>query len=176
MSASQVRAYAAEKRFGAALLERWLAQPPVDRDALLALAAQLRLGENQLRDVLDDLIAIGARRGCGPAAVLACGEVHAVLARRLGRNEAIRALKQALRRLRYPQLSAVEQALAERVKALRLPSGVRVDLPENLEGEHIAVTLRARSAAELRAQADAVAAALRAGTVDELFALLGGDW
>ena len=38
MSESAVRAYAAEKRFAAALLSRWLAQPPADRDALLALA------------------------------------------------------------------------------------------------------------------------------------------
>ena len=171
-----MRSYAAEKHFGTALLERWLAQPPVDRDALLALAAQLRLGENQLRDLLDDLTAIAARRSCGPAAVLDIDEVRAVRARQLGRNDAIRALKQALRRLRYPQLSAVEQGLAERVKGLRLPAGVRVDLPENLEGEHIAVILRAHSAAELRAQADAVAAALRAGTVEEMFALLGGQW
>lgn len=176
MSESQVRAYAAAKRFGGALLERWLAQPPVDRDALLALAEQLRLGENQLRDVLDDLTAIGARRTCGPSAVLGIDAVRAVLARPLGRNEAIRALKQALRRLRYPQLSAVEADLAQRVKALRLPAGVRVELPENLEGEHLAVTLRASSAAELRGQAAAVAAALRADTLDEMFALLGGHW
>jgi hypothetical protein len=176
MSESQVRTYASEKRLGAAVLERWLTQPPADRDALLELAAQLRLGENQLRDVLDDLAAIGARRKCGLAAVLGIDEVRAVLARHLGRNEAIRALKRALRRLRYPQLSAAEQGLAQRVRALRLPAGVRVDLPENLEGEHIAVTLRASSAAELRAQADAVAAALGAGTVDEMFALLEGHW
>src|SRR5512144_2798240 len=130
MSESQVRAYAAERHFGTALVERWLGQKPVDREALLGLAVQLRLGENQLRDVIDDLTAIGARRNCGPAAVLGIDEVRAVLARRLGRNEAIRALKQALRRLRYPQLSAVERDLAARVKALRLPAGVRVDLPE----------------------------------------------
>lgn len=176
MSESAVRAYAAEKRFAGGLLARWLAQPADGRDALLELAGHLRLGENQLRDVLDDLAAIGARRDCGIAAVLGDDAVRGVLARSLGRNEALRALKQTLRRLRYPQLSQAEQRLAELVRSLRLPSGMRVELPENLEGEHIALTLRARSAAELRAQARALAAAVQNDALDEMFAVLGGEW
>lgn len=176
MSESAIRAYAAEKRVGAALLERWLSLAESDREAVLDLAGELRLGENQLRDVLDDLGAIAARQGSSAAAVLAGAELQAVRARRLGRNEAVRAVKLALRRLRYPQLSAAEQRLAEQVKALRLPAGVRVELPENLEGEHIAVVLRGRSAAELRAQADALSAVLRGAPLEEMFDLLGGRW
>ncbi len=176
MSEPGVRAYAAEKRFSAATLARWLAQPPVDRDALLELAARLRVGENQLRDILDDLAAIGSRHGCGIASLLQRDDLRAVLGRPLARNEAIKALKQALRRLRYPQLSTAEQRLATLGTSLRLPAGVRIELPENLEGEHIAVTLRARTAAELRAQARAVAAALGGSAVDEMFALLEGHW
>jgi hypothetical protein len=175
MSESAVRAYAAEKRFAAALLHRWLAQPAADRDALLDLAMQLRLGENHLRDILDDLVAIGARRNCAIGAVLREAAVRNVLARPLGRNEAIKALKQALRRLRFPQLSTAEQRLADLARALALPSGVRVELPDNLEGEQIGVTLRARSAAELRAQTEALAAALRGGAIDEMFAVLEGN-
>jgi hypothetical protein len=53
---------------------------------------------------------------------------------------------------------------------------VRVELPDNLEGEAIALTLCARSARELRAQADAVAAALRGDAIDDLFAVLEGHW
>jgi len=174
MSESAVRAYAAEKHIGAALLSRWLAQPTADRDALLELATPLRLGENQLRDVLDDLVAIGARRACGIGAVLADDALRAVLGRGLGRNDAVKALKRTLRRLRYPQLSGAEQRLAELTRSLGLPSGVGIELPENLEGEHIGVTLRARSAAELRAQARAVAAALQDGAVDQMFAVLEG--
>jgi hypothetical protein len=176
MSESAIRAYAVEKRFAAGLLARWLAQPADDRDAVLELATHLRLGENQLRDVLDDLAAIGARRACGIAAVLRDEALRGVLARSLGRNEALKALKRTLRRLRYPQLSSAEQHLAELARSLRLPSGVRVELPENLEGEHLAVTLRARTATELRAQARAVAALVQNQAVDEMFAVLGGEW
>jgi hypothetical protein len=176
MSDSAVRAYATEKRFGAATLERWLAQPAVDRGALLELAARLRLGENQFRDVLDDLVAIGARQGCGVASIVSGEELRAVLARPLARNEAIKALKRLTRRLRYPQLSAAEERLAALGRTLRLPAGVGLGLPENLEGEHISLTLRARSAAELRAQTRAVAAALHGSVIEEMFALLEGEW
>lgn len=176
MSESAVRTYAAEKRFTAATLERWLAQPPVDRAALLELAARLRLGENHLREVMNDLAAIGSRRACGIAAVLQGDDLRSALDQRLARNDAIKTLKQALRRLRYPQLSSAERRLAELGRTLHLPAGVRLELPENLEGEHIAVTLRAGSAAELRVQAQAVAAALQGGAIDEMFTVLEGRW
>lgn len=176
MSESDVRAFASERRFKAALLQHWLAQAPADRDALLELAALLRLGENQFRDLFDDLTAIAARQGGGLAPIVNGTALRAVLTRPLGRNEAIKAVKQALRRLRYPQLSAAEHRLDGLGKQLHLPSGVRVELPENLDGEHVVLTLRARSAAELRAQAGAVAVALQGAALDELFAVLEGRW
>ena len=175
MSETAIRTYAAARHFSAATLTRWLAAADADRDALLRLAESLRLGENQLRDLFDDLADVAARQGTSIAAVCGGGEVGAVLGRGLGRNEAIRALKLALRHLRYPQLSAAEQRLAELAKRLRLPAGVRVAFPEHLEGEHVSVTLRARSTSELLAQAAAVAGA-DAATIEEMFALLEGRW
>lgn len=176
MSESAVRTFAAERRFAAATLQRWLEQTPADSEALLGLAVRLRLGENQFRDLLDDLTAIAARQGVGLAAIVNDAALQAVLARARGRNEAIKAFKAALRRLRYPQLSGAEQRLAGLGKQLRLPAGVRVELPENLDGEHVVLTLRAGSAAELRAQAGAVALALQGAALDELFAVLEGRW
>jgi hypothetical protein len=171
-----IRAYAGEKHFGPATLERWLEQPPAGGAALLDIATRLRLGENQFRDVLDDLVAIGARQGCDIAEIASGTTLRAVLARGLGRNEAVKAFKAALRRLRYPQLSATEQRIDELGKSLKLPAGVRLELPENLEGEHVVVTLRARSANELRAQARAVVTVLQGAALDEMFALLDGEW
>ena len=171
---SAVRAYAAARQFASDTLERWLAQPAEDGAALLDLADRLRLGENQFRDVFDDLTAIAARRDCGIAEVLRSAELCAVLARPLGRNEAVKAVKAVLRRLRYPQLTAAEQRLAALAKSLRLPAGVSVEWPHNLEGEHIAIAMRAASAAELRAQARGVVAALEGAAIEEMFALLDG--
>jgi hypothetical protein len=176
MSDSDVRAYAAAKRFAAPAVDRWLALAPVDRDALLELAHRLRLGENQFRDVLDDLTAIAARRQCALADVAAVPEITALWERALGRNEALKALKIVLRRLRYPQLTAAEQRIAEVIRALRLPAGVRLEAPPNLEGDALTATVRGRSPDELRAQARALASALDGAPLDEIFALLEGRW
>jgi hypothetical protein len=176
MSESAVRAFADERRFAVATRERWLAQAPADRDVLLALATRLRLGENQFRDLLDDLTAIAARQATDLATIVSAPTLQSVLARSLGRNEAIKALKAALRRLRYPQLDTAEQRLAALGKQLHLPSGVRVELPENLDGEQLVLTLRASSAAALRAQVAAAAVALQGAALDEMFAVLEGRW
>lgn len=176
MSEAAILAYARGKRFGGATVGRWLAREEAERDSLLALAERLRLGENQFRDVLDHLEDIAVRRACSVAAVLGEPSLRQVLGGDLGRNEAIKAVKAALRRLRYPELAESERRLAELARGLALPAGVRVEFPENLEGEHLCVTLRARSAAELRAQARALLLASERREIDEMFERLGGKW
>ena len=81
-----------------------------------------------------------------------------------------------MRRLRYPQLSAAEGRLKGLVGRLGLPAGATAELPPNLEGDDLTITLRARSAAELRARAAGVVKALNGSEVDEIFAILGGEW
>jgi hypothetical protein len=171
-----IRAYADAKRFSPATLERWIGCARPDRKALLSLAEALRLGENQFRDVFDQAREIAARRQCDIAEVLGTAPIRDILARGLGRNEAVRALKQSLRRLRYPQLAATEERLAGMVKALGLPSGVEVRFPENLEGEEISLHLRARSAAQFRERVARLTSALQRAEVDEIFRVMEGDW
>jgi len=173
---SPVVAYARERRFSPATLERWLRLAVEDREALLQLAVRLRLGENHFRDVLDLTEDIAAHQETTLHAVLASEAVTAVLGRGLGRNEMLKQLKDALRRERYPQLAATEAALADLVKELRLPPGVRVTFPENLEGDTVTVTLQAASPDELRARTRALAALIEQSRIDELFRLLGGGW
>jgi hypothetical protein len=176
MAEQDVRTYAEAKHFGPSMLERWLAKRPSDRDALLDFALRLRLGQNQFRDLLNLLEDIAARQGSGLREVIASPPVVAVMSRDLGRNEAIKAIKTVLSRLRYPQLSEIESRLAALVQSIHLPRGARVEFPANLEGEHVSVILSAAGSAELRAQANALMSALEGPEVDQIFALLEGDW
>lgn len=171
-----VRAYAAAKRFSAATVERWLRSPEADQNALLAIVERLRLGENHVRDLLDALEAIVARRGCTFADVLAEPSIASVLAAGHARNETVHALKQALRRLRFPQLTATEERLRATVKQMGLPTGATIALPEGLEGEEVVLSVRATSAAELRRRVAAAAAAVSGTAVDEIYRVLGGEW
>jgi len=170
--ASAARAFAASRRFSAATRDRWLRLRDDDRNTLLQLAERLRLGENQFRDLLDWSEEIAVRDRCSIAAVWARAPMATALARDLGRNEMIAAIKSALRRLRFPQLAAVETRLAELARRLKLPRGVRIRFPEHLEGDEVSVEMSARSAAGLRAQADALQRALSAPEFDEIFRAL----
>ena len=176
MLEAAISAYARTKHFSPATLGRWLGCAPADQEALLSIAESLRLGENQFRDVFDQAREIAARRQCAIAEVLGTAPIRDVLGRGLGRNEAVRALKQAMRRLRYPQLAATEARLAGMAKALGLPPGVEVYFPENLEGEEVSVHLRANSAAQLRERVERLTTVMRRAEVDEIFRLLEGDW
>lgn len=175
MAEDAVWAYAAARRFGPITTQRWLRHTQPDRDALLRLTERLRLGENQFRDVLDALEDIAARRNTTLAALVVMSPLATVLDGGRGRNQTLRALRDALRRLRYPQLTTTETALASLAKRLRLPAGVRLEFPENLEGDQVSITICATSAAELRDRAAAVAAIAGRPEIEEMFRLLEGN-
>jgi hypothetical protein len=161
---------------GDATIARWLNCPPADQDALLRIAARLQIGENHLRDVLDALEAIGSRRGSSFAEILDGEAVRNVLEAGQARNETLRALKLALRRLRFPQLVAAEARLRSLVRELALPAGVTMTLPENLEGDEVQVTVRASSPAEIRRRLDRAVIALQGNGLEEIYRVLGGEW
>jgi hypothetical protein len=170
-----LRAYAAQKRFSTATLERCVRCSPADQAVLLALAQRLRLGENHVRDVLDALETIAARRQCTFADVVADDTITQALQDGRGRNEQLHALKQGLRRLRFPQLVEAQQRLKSLVHALRFPRGVVVTFPEYLEGEEIVISVRAASAALLRTRAAELTAQLEGAELDEMYRILGGE-
>jgi hypothetical protein len=167
-----IAAYATFRRFSAATLQRWQRLADEDQRALLDLAQRLRLGENQFRDFLDWSEEIALRDRCSLAAVWRREVLATVLARDLGRNEMIHALKAALRALRFPQLAATEERIAELIKRLDLPRDSQLQVPLNLEGDAVRLELHSRSAAALRDQVAALQRALTQPELDEIFRLL----
>jgi len=167
------RAFAAERRYGAATLERWARLAPPDAAALGELVHELRLGENQLRDLWEWLDEIAARDGETLAAVLASDPVRTARQRHLSRNDRLKLIKGVLRKRRFPQLAAHEERLAALVHELNLPRAVRVTLPEFLEGDALHLEIVADSIDALRAAAEALRAAAHTSACAELFTLLG---
>ena len=81
--------------------------------------------------------------------LLSRGDIHLPLHTTLPRNDKLKAVKDALRRIRYPRLSRLEEELRLAVKALDLGDRVRVSFPPSLEDEEITVELKARNLKEL---------------------------
>jgi len=170
----QVRAFAAERRLRPTCIDRWLALSATDGSALLTLASELRLGENQLRDLWEWAEEIALRDASTLAAVLESEPLRSVRGSRLGRADALKAFKAALRRLRFPEMAAQERRIAALVDRLGLPAGVRVQWPEFLEGDSLRVVIDARGAGALRAAAYALGEAAQRAECAEIFSLLDG--
>ena len=168
----RIRAYAGARAFSVATTERWLRLAAPDADALLQLATELRLGENQLRDLWDWAEEIAGRDRLTLQNVLAAQPIAAARARALGRNDKLTTIKSALRRLRYPQLVALEDRLEVLIRSMRLPRHVRITLPAHLEGDDVRIEIAVRSADAWRSAAAALLAAADSPECSELFNLL----
>ena len=145
----QIVTYAQEKRLSPQTLARWKAWSEEDQVALLTVVQELQLGENHLRDFLDWLEEIRARDGGTVRELLSRGDIHHPLHTKLSRNDKLKAVKDALRKIRYPHLSRLEEELRSAVKALDLGNRIQVSFPPSLEGEEITVELKARNLKEL---------------------------
>ncbi len=145
----QITAYAREKHLSARTLARWHAWPVEDQTALLRLACELQLNENHLRDFLDWLEEIAVRDRCTVGAILELPQLRQQLSAKTTRNEKLKGVKEALRKLRYPCLSRLEADLRAAVKALALGGQIRISFPPALEGDAVTFTLTVRNVREL---------------------------
>jgi hypothetical protein len=169
----EIRAFARGRRYSAPTLERWLALEAADGLALLELAREMRLGENQLRDLWEWTEEIAQRDRRSLAQVLALEPVAAPRrSRSLGRNDKLKLIKTALRRLRFPQLAATEERLATLVGELDLPGNIRVTFAEFLEGDEVRIEIVANSVASLEAAAERLRAAAAAPACATIFQIL----
>jgi len=170
--ADEISAYANERGFRSATVDRWVALAADDAAALWDLVSALRLGENQARDLWEWGEEIAARDGRTLAAVFAAQPLQEALHGSGGRNDRLKAVKAHLRRLRFPTLARTEDRLEALVGGLGLPRGVKLSLPEFLEGDEVRVEIVARDAKGLQAVATQLANAAATPACEEIFELL----
>ena len=167
-----VTSYTQHKRLSQATLSRWQAWTEADQQALLRLAQELQLGENHLRDFLDWLEDIVARDGGTIAEVLQQPEIRRPLILQQSRNDRLKAVKDTLRKLRYPRLSRLEDELQAGVKALALGRQVRISFPPAFEGDEVTIEIKARNVKALNDTLILLQQRLDDGSLQHLFDLL----
>lgn len=168
----QVVAYAQAKRLHPQTLGRWQAWTEPDQGALWELVQELQLGENHLRDFLDWCEEIILRDGGTIADLLAHPTLQQPFRAKLGRNDKLKAVKDALRKMRYPRLSRLEEDLRAAVKALDLGRRVQVSFPPSFEGEDITIEIKARNIKELSDSLARLGQRVDEGMMQRLFELL----
>ncbi|MBF6569685.1 MAG: hypothetical protein IVW54_12515 [Candidatus Binataceae bacterium] len=169
-----IRQWAADKRLPDAALARWLGLDDESRRALLTMAKELRLRTAQMATVLDLIEEIGLRESATAAAILAREPVTAVIAGGGSTPDRASAMIEALRAIRFPELTRAREHLEARIRALSLPRSVRVRLPRELSSDELTLELRAHTAVEMEAALNALGRV--SGDLQEIVRLLGkGD-
>ena len=146
----RIAAYARRKRLSGPTLARWQAWPATDQAALFSLLQDLQCGENHLKDLLDWFEEIAARDERTVADILEQRELRSARATPGSRHDKLKAVKTALRKLRYPHLTRLEENVRQAVKALDLGRTGQLSFPPDFEGDKITVTLTVRNVHELQ--------------------------
>ncbi|MBI2091242.1 MAG: hypothetical protein HYT78_21295 [Deltaproteobacteria bacterium] len=168
--------YAKEKGFHQQTLERWLNLAEADREAILGLAQGLKPSENHLRDFLDWLDEISLRDGLSPRDVLSSEPLVRIFSDpRLSRSDKLKRIKEEVRRLRFPRLSRIEDAIQQTVRDMGLSSRIQVIIPPGLEGGTVTVQLKSASYEELKRLVVELGRASETDRARRLFELLRGD-
>jgi hypothetical protein len=170
--ADQLIVYAQEKHLSVQTVQRWQSWPEQDQAALLAVAKELQLGENHLRDFLDWLEEIIGRDGGTVKDLLARPDLQQLLEAKLSRNDKLNVVKERLRKIRYPRLSKLEDDLRVTIKALDLGNRVRISFPPALEGDEITFAIKARNVKELDESLVRLQQKLADGSLQRVFELM----
>jgi hypothetical protein len=166
-----ITTYAQVRRLSPQTLARWQTWSEEEQAALFTVAQELQLGENHLRDFLDWLEEIRARDGGTVQEILLRREISQPFHTKLPRNDKLKAVKEALRRIRYPRLSRLEEELRSAVKALDLGNRIQVSFPPSYENEEITVELKARNLKELTESLLRLQRRVDDGALQRLFAI-----
>jgi hypothetical protein len=94
---------------------------------------------------------------------------------RLGRADKLKRIKELLRRLRFPRLAELEDAIRARIRDLKLRPQIEISIAPGLEGGRLHVTFSALTADELRSAIGKLAHAAETESMREIFALMAGE-
>ncbi len=147
---TRVSAWATAHRLPETHRNRWLELPPDDLVALLTLAEELRLRTGQFVAAFETLAEIAARDGKPIVAILEQREMRRIIDGEGSAPGKARALLDRLRVIRFPRLQAMSDRLNARLRALGLPSGIRIILPPDLASDEFRLELAAHGGLELR--------------------------
>lgn len=137
------------------LIELLAALPPEDRGAAFRLMTAVNINQNKLRELLTMAEDIALRDGCALRDVLSDPAILSLLAHeKFSAPQKLDAIRDALRRRRFPRLTALEQEYAAALKRLKSPQGVQLTADRYFEDDALTATFRFASRDQLAAVAD----------------------
>ena len=172
-TAAAIRACAESRHLPQSHTEKWLDMPTPSRMALLDYAERLNLRTGQLIAAIDLLYEIEIREGIAPVAILTRDDIRRICTLNGSGPWRAKAFLDALRAIRFPRLKEAADRIAAEVAALKLPSGVRIELPKDLSSDELTIRIGARTRRELETLIDGLAA--KKSGLARIVEMLGGD-
>ena len=163
-----LRDFVSEKSSSLAVVKALLRFPPGDIRPLLPLLRTL--GQNKQRQVLEDLWDIVRRDGISVRSLLRRKRFRGSLdSPSLSLVQKAEGIRKRLRTVRYPALSAREEAFHAARRKVRWPGGVSVQPSPFFEEECVAISFRSGNRQELQAVLEKLREAAAREGIDGLF-------
>jgi len=169
----EIRDLATRRRLPAPYLARWLRLDQLGRSALLEFARALKFRTGQLVAALDLLDEISVREQTSAAQILARPPLRRLVTGGGSAPERAHAVLDELRAIRFPRLHETTERLEAAIAALRLPRGIRILLPRELESDELTIQLAVGAPKELEQLLDALLE--RRSEFVRILAMIGGD-
>lgn len=131
------------------------------------LLLKYNLNNNESRQVIETIEEISLRDLKSVQEVLSCAEV-AIDTEIKGKNE----LRQELRKMRYPDLSAVEVKYKKAIRDLKLPKNVNLHINQFFEGNDLEFRIKIKSGEELSEILSSLEHSLDSGEIKKLLDII----
>jgi ParB/RepB/Spo0J family partition protein len=145
----EVKAYVLKEEVSRSNIRKLAALSAEDRMAALSLILPLKLGENNLREILTFLEEISQRDRCTIKKIIGDPQVEPILAQEeLTPSQKTERLKRALMDLRFPRMRRLEERFEKGRKGLNLPRNVTLSHQPYFEGKGLKVEFQFRTIEE----------------------------
>ncbi len=180
MDSQILQKFVEERRVEGSLLAVIEELYPEHRETLEFLVEELRPSANTFRDLIDLAKDIGARERKPFAAVLSKPLVEQFLGgdegvSGLSAKDKQKRLRVELERLRFPERTRITERLALLSLELRKSYGVDLELPEDLEGDTLVLSLKIRSPEQCESAVEKLREFPRDPRLQEIYEILLGD-
>lgn len=123
---------------------------PEDQTSLLKLFSQMPFNRNKMREVITNLKEVCERDRIAPDSILQAKEIEEiVMHEKISPIDKCEAIRQFLKKLRYPTVTAHERKMNQYTHELRLPRQMKLSLPAYLEGGSLKIELEVKKPSDL---------------------------
>jgi len=168
--------YITERRVEGDLLERLQTLSLLEQQALNQFVAALSPSANTLREVIALVDGIAAREGVSFTDILSNPELAEIYAEQdWSRKEKQRRVRLVLEHRRYPVLTKIQNELQSCVSQIRSELGIVIELPKDLEGDTLSLSISANSPEKFAVLGEKLKQASSHAALKRIFQLLHGE-